>query len=102
MWVSLGALRFTPRLKAIMRERFRRSALPLGEHVQGRDGKLRYPRSLRVDAYRLMLRWLREYSPRLPVYLCMESARVWHDVFGHLPEEDRFARFVFLPAPLAD
>ncbi len=101
-WVSLGALRFTPRLKDIMRERFPQSLLTLGEHVLGRDGKLRYPRSARVEAYRLMLRRLRRYGHRIPVYLCMESQRVWHGVFGHVPLDDPLARFLFLPARIAD
>jgi spore photoproduct lyase len=39
--------------------------------------------------YQKMVRWLREISPDLFVYLCMESKEVWEKVFGWTPENSR-------------
>lgn len=84
-WISMGVLRNTPNLKRIMRERFPASRLPSGEQVLGSDGKMRYFHPLRVSMYRKMLRWIREGSPTVFVYLCMEPREVWEQVFGFSP-----------------
>jgi len=76
-WISLGALRFTPRLGEIIRGRHPESRLPYGEFVPGHHGKLRYFRPLREEMYRKMLAWIRKESPSVFVYLCMESRLVW-------------------------
>jgi spore photoproduct lyase len=76
-WISLGALRFTPRLGEIIRLRRPESRLPYGEFVPGHHGKLRYFRPLREEIYRKMLDWIREAAPSVFVYLCMESRLVW-------------------------
>ncbi|HEX9880300.1 MAG TPA: radical SAM protein [Candidatus Binatia bacterium] len=84
-WISLGVLRTTPNLKRIMRGRFPASRLISGEQVLAPDGKLRYFHPLRVSMYRKMLRWIRQGSPTVFVYLCMESKEVWEQVFGFSP-----------------
>ena len=76
-WISLGALRFTPRLGEIIRRRHPESRLPYGEFVPGHHGKLRYFRPLREEMYRKMLAWIRKEAPSVFVYLCMESRLVW-------------------------
>jgi hypothetical protein len=35
--------------------------------------------------YRKMLAWIRRSAPTVKVYLCMESATVWQEVFGYAP-----------------
>ncbi|RMG62294.1 MAG: GNAT family N-acetyltransferase, partial [Bacteroidetes bacterium] len=40
-WISVGALRLPPGLKEIIRQRFPRSRVPLGELLPAGDGKLR-------------------------------------------------------------
>ena len=87
-WISMGGLRFSPGMKPIMRERFPRSRLPLGELVPCEDGKLRYFRPLRVEMYRKLLSWIKSSAPRVPIYFCMESPQVWRQVFGHTPSCD--------------
>jgi len=84
-WISMGVLRNTPGLKRVMRERFPSTRLPSGEQVLCADGKMRYFRPLRVSMYRKMLRWIRDLSPIVFVYLCMESKEVWEEVFGFAP-----------------
>ena len=84
-WLSMGVLRMTPVLKRIIRERFSRSSLVVGEHVLCPDGKFRYFQSLRVTMYRKMLSWIRRATPTAKVYLCMESRDMWEQVFGYAP-----------------
>ena len=83
--LSMGVLRNTPGLKKIMRERFPSTRLLSGEHLHCPDGKMRYFQPLRVSMYRKMLRWIRNASPTVFVYLCMESREVWEQVFGFAP-----------------
>nr|NIO08097.1 radical SAM protein [Deltaproteobacteria bacterium] len=84
-WISMGVLRNTPNLKRIMRGRFPHSQILTGEQILCPDGKLRYFHPLRVNMYRQMLQWIREVSPTVFVYLCMESREVWEQVFGFAP-----------------
>jgi spore photoproduct lyase len=84
-WISLGAFRYLPRLGKIIPERHPGSRIVYDEFVQAPDGKHRYLRPLRVEMYRALLGFIREAGPDVPVYLCMESRRVWHEVFGFDP-----------------
>ena len=84
-WLSMGVLRNTPALKRTMRKRFPSTRLLSGEQVLCPDGKMRYFQPLRVKMYRKMLRWIRNASPTVFVYLCMESREVWEQVFGFAP-----------------
>lgn len=102
-WISLGGFRYPAPLKGIAEERFPRTRIFLGELFPGRDGKFRYLRKIRVEMYRKMVEWLRQASPDLFVYLCMESREVWKEVFGWSPEnsshlnklfEERLKKFI--------
>jgi len=84
-WVSLGALRFTPHLRDLLKERFPKSKIPYGEFVPGHHGKLRYFRPIREEMYSKMLEWIRREAPGVFVYLCMESRPVWEHCFSHAP-----------------
>jgi len=84
-WISLGALRFTPHLRDLVRRRFPKSKIVYGEFVPGHHGKLRYFRPIREEMYRKMLGWIREEAPKVFVYLCMESGVVWKRSLGELP-----------------
>jgi spore photoproduct lyase len=84
-WISLGALRFLPPLRQLILQRFPRSRLAAQEMILAPDGKLRYFKSLRVEMYARLREWLSEAAPEAPLYLCMESPRVWQEVFGWTP-----------------
>ena len=84
-WLSMGVLRTTPSLKRIMRQRRPRTGLIAAEQTLGPDGKQRYFQPLRIQMYRKMLAWIRRSAPIVKVYLCMESATVWQEVFGYAP-----------------
>jgi spore photoproduct lyase len=84
-WVSLGALRFTPHLREIVKRRFPRSRVPYGEFVPGHHGKLRYFRPIRDELYSRMREWIRQSAPDVFVYLCMENRAAWETSFGTSP-----------------
>jgi spore photoproduct lyase len=85
LWISMGGLRFPPLMKAIIQDRFPGSRILLGELFPGKDGKLRYLETIRVDMFRKMLSWLRQVDRDLFIYLCMETHQVWKAVFGWSP-----------------
>ena len=66
------------------------------------DGKLRYFKSLRVELYGQMQEWLSQAVPGALLYLCMESPRIWQEVFGFTPAENRLAQLLdgrVIPGP---
>jgi spore photoproduct lyase len=93
-WVSLGALRFLPPLRQIIFTRFPHSRLGSEEMVRAPDGKLRYFKNLRVEMYGRLREWLAEVLPGVPLYLCMESPRVWREVFDYAPEGEGLAQLL--------
>jgi spore photoproduct lyase len=96
VWISLGALRFLPQLKAIATSRFPGSRFFHEEFIIGLDNKYRYFRTLRVSMYRRIVRQILDSAHAATrVYLCMESDEIWQEVFGYRP-----ADFGGLPAML--
>ena len=95
VWISLGAFRYPPDLKAIAEERFPKTEVFLGELFPGRDAKFRYLRDIRTEMYQKIVGWLKEVDPNLFIYLCMESKEVWEKVFGWTPENSRHLNQMF-------
>ena len=87
VWISLGAFRFMPELKSIMRKTHPESRILYGEFIRGLDGKMRYFRDLRVELYAFMVERIRAADPKLCVYLCMEGEDIWREAFGFSPEQ---------------
>ena len=87
VWISLGAFRFMPELKSILRTRHPRSNIVCGEFIRGLDEKMRYFRDIRVELYSFMVERIRRVAPDLCVYLCMEGHDIWKESFGFSPEE---------------
>ncbi len=84
-WISLGALRYPPGLDDIIRRRHPDSRIVLGEFVSGVDKKYRYFKPIRIEMFEHMVRWIRQVSGDVFVYLCMESDEVWRRSFGWSP-----------------
>ncbi|MDR0880963.1 MAG: DNA photolyase [Candidatus Adiutrix sp.] len=85
-WVSLGCFRYLPALKEVMLNRHPGVAIYDAEFITGGDGKMRYPRPRRTAMYRAVAAGLRRALPDdTVIYLCMESPRLWRDVFGQDP-----------------
>ena len=79
-WISLGTLRYTPGLKQAAEERFTDNLLFYkGEFFTGFDGKLRYPRELRVKMYKKVAEQVAAHDTRAWIYLCMEPEEVWKE-----------------------
>jgi len=87
-WVSLGSFRYRAPLKQIVRERHKDTRLFTGEHVPSKDGKFRYLRPLRNQAYETLREYLKKYSADLNVYMCMETREIWEGVTGKMPRSD--------------
>jgi spore photoproduct lyase len=87
-WISLGALRFIPRLKDTALQRFPGTRIYHHEFVCGLDGKARYFRPERVRLYRHIYQLLRRKAAETTcIYFCMESDEVWQEVMGFTPAE---------------
>jgi len=87
-WVSLGSFRYRAPLKQIVRERHKDTRLFTGEHVPSKDGKFRYLRPLRNQAYETLRGYLKQHSADLNVYMCMETREIWEGVTGKMPRSD--------------
>ena len=86
-WISLGSLRFPHLLKAIIKKRFPRTKIIYEELIKGKDGKLRYFKPLRLELYKKIISYIRDFGgEQIPLYFCMENKEVWSDVMGWVPE----------------
>ncbi|MBN2200987.1 hypothetical protein JW777_03455 [bacterium] len=94
-WISLGSLRYPPSLGDVIRTRFPKSRIGYGEMIRGLDGKMRYPRPLRIALYRSVMERIRRKSDDVFVYFCMESADVWERVMGFAPADNADLDFRF-------
>ncbi|MCL4502632.1 MAG: DNA photolyase [Deltaproteobacteria bacterium] len=91
-WISLGGLRFMPSLRPLINQRFPRTQIASQEMVRAPDGKLRYFKGIRLEMYGRMRQYLSEATPGTHLYLCMESPRVWREVFGLIPTTVELSR----------
>jgi len=95
IWISLGAFRFMPELKPIIRKRHPLTCVLNGEFIVGLDGKMRYFKPIRIDLYSFMRENLEKWHPDMGLYLCMESDDVWHRSLGWSPNDsDGLSRFL--------
>lgn len=99
-WISLGALRFMPTLKSIIRGRFPGSRIAEEEFVTALDGKKRYFKTLRLEMFSRLRQFITAQSPNTFIYLCMESPWVWQQVFGFSPTSRELAAMLDAQAML--
>ncbi len=87
-WISIGSLRFKPAMKASMEKNFPKSAIASEEMVLGPDGKMRYPKPVRIDMYKNLYGAIRKYGGDEPfVYLCMERHDMFRKTIGYEPAD---------------
>ena len=91
-WISLGALRYMPPLKNIIRQRFPASRIAEEEFITALDGKKRYFKTQRAEMFARMREWIANLAPEVFVYLCMESPWMWQQVFGYVPSSEELGR----------
>ncbi len=87
-WISIGSMRYMPALKQTALQQFPDTTIYSGEFIPGLDGKMRYLQDIRLEMYRRVTGWLREYSKDLCVYYCMESPHIWQTTMGFAPESN--------------
>ncbi len=85
-WISLGTLRYIPKLKALVEERFPKSTIFLGEFIQGEDGKMRYLKKIRQRMFQTVRQEIHALAPQVTTYLCMEKAPVWQQTMPFHPQ----------------
>ena len=81
IWISLGLLRFPPKLYDHFIENKRKNLLT-GEFIRGEDGKYRYIKNERIKVYRMLYKQLKAIHEDLFVYMCMERGDLWREVTG--------------------
>ncbi|MCR9144109.1 MAG: hypothetical protein NXI24_17810 [bacterium] len=89
-WISTGSFRFTADLKEAIQARFPEDRLTReGESILGADGKHRYFKTIRQDMFRSIKQKIESVDPKLFLYLCMETRRMWEDVFDFVPDSGK-------------
>ena len=97
-YISLGALRFQPQQKNIMRERFGLDSLVTrGETFPSSDGKLRYDYDVRKEMFDFIIKRFKQHDPLWKIFLCMETPEAWIDTFGHSPHREKPLKTLFQP-----
>ena len=95
-WISMGTLRFPPEMKDKVLDKFPKSRIMFAELIRGMDGKMRYPKPLRLDMYRMVYDTIREVGgDDLFIYFCMESAEIWERVMGWSPDANEHLDYLF-------
>ena len=93
--ISVGALRFQPEQRHMMRERFGATSarerdnlswVVGAEMFKSSDGKLRYDQRLREKMLKFVVDEFRKDSREWPVFLCMEAPEVWLNSMDSLPK----------------
>jgi spore photoproduct lyase len=79
IWVSMGLLRFMPKLYTLFLLEGRRNLLH-GEFIRGEDGKYRYIKAERIRVYKMLYDLLKSKEADLFIYLCMERPDIWREV----------------------
>ncbi|MGK5095410.1 spore photoproduct lyase family protein [Deltaproteobacteria bacterium TL4] len=88
VWISIGTLRYIPKLKSIVEERFPNNRLFLGEFIPGDGKKMRYYKKIRQTMIYSITQKLKQKAPGVPVYLCMESQNVWQKTMPRTPQNN--------------
>ncbi|MBN2534788.1 MAG: radical SAM protein [Spirochaetales bacterium] len=96
-WISLGTFRYTPRLRAQIDSRW----FLFDEFVPCRDKKFRYIQQVRRGMYEIMIGGIRNVYPKVPVYMCMESPVLWHQIFGKKPGKIDDLCSIFKPVKIS-
>lgn len=85
--ISLGALRFQPEQRHLMRERFgMKSYVTQAETFRSADGKHRYDLDLRREMFDFVLSEFRRHSEDWNLLLCMETREAWMGALAAMPK----------------
>lgn len=107
-WMSMGSLRFNPKMRLSMQRLYPASKALENEMIQGPDGKMRYLKAQRKKLYQTFyqdlcavldqdhLGPLNASRPKTPMlYLCMERWDMFRAVFGQVPDSTAHLEALF-------
>jgi spore photoproduct lyase len=87
-YMSVGALRFQPEQRHMMRERFGlKSMVTSAEMFPGSDGKLRYDKTTRSEMFKYVVEEFHRRDKAWAIFLCMESPESWLSSMGASPKK---------------
>lgn len=94
--LSVGALRFQPEQRLLMRERFGgNSWVNRAEVFPSRDGKLRYDHSQRTEMFNTIRSAFIKHDPRWNIFMCMETPETWMGSEFNMPNSDAGLKEMF-------
>ncbi len=100
-YLSVGALRFQPEQRGIMRERFGfNSYVTKAETFPSRDGKWRYDEKLRQEMFAFVIARFRSHNPDWRIFMCMETPETWLKTTGSSPFKKNEMKDLFDPSVL--
>ncbi|MFZ3229774.1 MAG: radical SAM protein [Pseudobdellovibrio sp.] len=99
--ISLGALRFQPEQRHMMRERFGMDSLVTSSEMFPSEGnKLRYDAGLRAEMFQFVIKQFNDQNSKWNIFLCMETPETWLNSFEKIPIQMPELKSVFKPLPL--
>ena len=94
--ISLGALRFQPEQRHLMRERFGLNSLVTkGEFFKSSDGKLRYDNDLRQEMFHFIFSEFKKNHSDWNLFLCMENKENWIAATQDIPTNMQTTKELF-------
>ena len=98
--ISIGALRFQPEQRLMMKQRFGMNSLVnQAEVFPSENGKYRYDVNIRTQMYQFAFKKIKELNPKMNVFLCMETPESWINSFEKMPQQLPGLRQIFKPLP---
>lgn len=98
--ISVGALRFQPEQRHMMRERFGLSSLVTqAEMFMSEGGKMRFDARVRNEMFQFVISGFKNLSPRWNIFMCMETPETWIQQFEKTPMQIPELKEVFRPLP---
>jgi len=95
-YLSVGALRFQPEQRHMMRQRFGMQSLVMqGELFPSKDGKMRYERGMREEMFQFVIQRFKSHNSAWNIFLCMEQPETWLGATATLPQKEEGLRDLF-------
>lgn len=98
--VSIGALRFQPSQRHLMRERFGMDSwVTRAEMFPSEGGKMRYDARLRQEMFQHVLGTFKKVDEGYRIFFCMETPESWISAYDALPMKRPELQPLFRPLP---
>lgn len=98
--ISVGALRFQPEQRHMMRERFgMKSLVTSAEVFTSEGGKMRYDQKLRQEMFDFVIQGFKKKDPAYRIFMCMETPESWISAYEKTPNQVSELKDLFRPLP---